>query len=273
MSQNKTVFPGVGPEGDYNPNNGQGFSMGNQPNFRSNTSNRTNGTVCPGMDSHSKGTQRIQKADSPLVHNPSGKPIVGFLYSVSRTGIGEYWPIHIGQNLIGNSHDCDIVLGEGTVSFKHANLHINKMKKPEKIEATLSDLGSTNGTLLNENSVSVARPVECVNGDIITIGENYDLLLLLVDSKTLGLHLSENFIDIRDEYDEPYYLNNFPADGGDKATRNEQDFPPRFDSASSIHETTYYNNPYSGSNRPSDATVGMDTNGGGFRSGGTVGMD
>lgn len=177
MSQNKTVFPGIGPEGDYNPTQGQGFAGGGQQYSRPSNPHRGNGTVYPGMEIPIAGTSRSAKETRPNAARPTGKPIVGFLYSISRTGVGEYWPLHIGQNIIGNGSDCDIILGEGTVSQRHANLHINKMKKPEKTEATISDLGSTNGTQVNENSVSVARPVECINGDIITIGENYDFCL------------------------------------------------------------------------------------------------
>lgn len=261
MSQNKTVFPGLGQEGDFSPN--QSFSNGGQPYSRPSNQGRSKGTVYPGMEAPNNGGAAAPRDSRPAQSTRgNGKPIVGFLYSISRTGVGEFWPLHIGQNIIGNSSECDIILGEGTVSQKHANLHINKMKKPEKTEATISDLGSTNGTLVNENSVSVARPVECVNGDIITIGENYDLLLLLIDTKALGLHLAENFYDVRDD-EEDFNPGSGFSTGRDNTTRNEQDFPPRFNGPDS---------PYNGGNRPSDSTVGMDSTGG-FRSGGTVGMD
>lgn len=263
MSQNKTVFPGVEPEGAYNPNSSQSYVGGGQPYSRPTNPYRGNGTVYPGMEMPASGSPRTTQELRQTAARPSGKPIVGFLYSISRTGIGEYWPLHIGQNIIGNGSDCDVVLGEGTVSHKHANLHINKMKKPEKTEATISDLGSTNGTQVNENSVSVARPVECVNGDIITIGENYDLLLVLIDAKAMGLHLSESFIDVRGEQGELNVPGGFST-GRDNTIRNEQDFPPRFNGPE---------NPYdNGGNRPTDSTVGLDSNGE-FRSGGTVGMD
>lgn len=265
MSQNKTVFPGLGQEGDFNPE--PSFSKGGQPYSRSSAQGRNKGTVYPGMgvpDSGGATAARDNHPARPVQAN--GKPIVGFLYSVSRTGVGEFWPLHVGQNIIGNAPDCDIILGEGTVSLRHANLHINKMKKPEKTEATISDLGSTNGTLVNENSVSVARPVECVNGDIITIGENYDLLLLLIDTKALGLHMAENFYDVREEQEDFIPAASVPTARGN-ATRNEQDFPPRFDPKSSIHPSVW-----DYESRPTDSTVGLDS-ATGFSSGGTVGMD
>lgn len=255
MSQNKTVFPGLGQESDFNPN--QGYSGNTQPYSRSSQA-RGNGTVYPGMEGQSSRTSVYPQQN---LSSFNAKPIVGFLYSISRNGIGEYWPLHIGQNIIGTSHECDIMLREGTVSQKHANLHINKMKKPEKTEATIIDLGSTNGTQVNENSVSVARPVECVNGDIITIGENYDFLLLLIDTKAMGLHVSENFIDLGYCPEDLAIIDS--SSTRNDATRNEQDFPPRF-----IGPDTSCD----GGSRPNDSTVGLDSNDG-FRRGGTVGMD
>lgn len=256
MSQKETVFPGLNKENAFNPNTSP--LGGNSEYNRSLNQGYVKGTVYPGMERcASKGINEQQRGASVSPLRSSGKPIVGFLYSISRTGVGEYWPLHVGQNVIGNSPDCDIVLGEGTVSQRHANLHVNKMKNPEKTEAVISDLGSTNGTLVNENSVSVARPVECVNGDIITVGDNYDLLLLLIDAKALGLHLSENFYDVRTEskdsdvFDTPSGLM-----GG-------ADFPPRFEGPSAS---------FRGDSPSIGGTVGLDSQDN-FKSGGTVGLE
>ncbi len=71
-----------------------------------------------------------------------GAPVVGFLYSISRQGIGEYWPLHIGSNKIGRSGNCDICLKEGTVSDIHAELNIKQMKTTHKILASIKDIGS-----------------------------------------------------------------------------------------------------------------------------------
>lgn len=271
MSQNKTVFPGLGQERDFNP--APSFSGPSQSYSRPAQQGCPKGTVYPGMEVPGNAAASAPRDSRPVQNTKitGGKPVVGFLYSISRTGVGEFWPLHVGQNLIGNSPDCDICLGEGTVSLKHANLHINKMKKPEKTEATISDLGSTNGTMVNENSVSVARPVECFNGDIITVGENYNILLILIDTKAIGLHVSDSFIDIREEEDDYGPIVSAPGGNNLGATRNEQDFPPYFDPASTIHPGA--GDPYSGANRPTDSTIGMDPSSGGFRRGGTVGMD
>lgn len=264
MSQNKTRFPGIGQDGDFTPNNGYSHQPYNRPN------SGHKGTVIPGMGGYSAGVQQQQAPQQPQKaqrQETGGKPIVGFLYSISRSAAGEYWPLHIGQNVIGNNNDCEICLGEGTVSARHASLHINKMKKPEKTEATISDLGSTNGTLVNDNSVSVARPIECINGDIITIGENYQLLLILIDTKAIGLEVSQEFYDTRSQEPSNEYDNEYEDEysGNSRGTVNIQDFPPKFTGPMGG------GSPYDGSHRPTDGTVGMGPEGG-FQSGGTIGM-
>lgn len=261
MSQNKTVFPGVGQEGDdlsqhyHQPSGNDNYS-------RSASFNRSSATVCPGMEENTpSGAPNEQKNR----HAASNKPIVGFLYSISRIGVGEYWPLYVGQNIIGSSPSCDVVLREATVSQHHAVLHINKMKKPEKIEATISDSQSTNGTMVNGNSVSVARPPECVNGDIITIGENYELLFILIDVKVCGLQQSPHFMPMDKTENEESYNNNYSNTNSERVTRNQQDFPPHFMGPDSQYDS---------SSRPNDSTVGLDSSSNnGFNKGGTVGME
>ncbi len=125
----------------------------------------------------------------------SGKPVVGFAYSISRSPVGEFWPLHVGQNTIGKDPSCDIVLNEGTVSAEHAVLVVRKMKNPEKVIASVSDARSTNGTMINGMSLGF-QAEECKNGDIITIGDNYELYIVLVDVAELGLKVSENFVHV-----------------------------------------------------------------------------
>ena len=139
----------------------------------------------------------IEGGDS--VSNPISfdKPILGFLYSISRMGLTEYWPLKIGKNIIGKNYDCDVRLAEQTVSDLHARLVIQQMKNPEKIVASLRDEGSTNGTMVNGLNIGFDN-VEIKNGDILTIGDNYQLLFLLVDKKEYGLAPSENFIPMDD---------------------------------------------------------------------------
>ena len=125
------------------------------------------------------------------------KPILGFLYSISRRGITEYWPIKLGKNIIGKGFDSDVRLSEQTVSDIHARLVVQQMKNPEKIIASLRDEGSTNGTMVNGENIAFDN-VEIKNGDILTIGDNYQLLFILIDKKAVGLVPSEKFLSIND---------------------------------------------------------------------------
>lgn len=121
MSQNRTVFPGVGPdEGDYREDRQYQGGNYSRPQRREN-----NGTVFPGMENI---RENVGSGGVHANRRQSSKPLVGFLYSISRTGFGEYWPVHIGPNVIGRSSRCDISLPEGTVSEEHAVLVVRMMK-------------------------------------------------------------------------------------------------------------------------------------------------
>ena len=261
MSQNKTVIQGLEPadaptrSGSAVPNSNF-YSRGDRSAAR--------GTVVPGMNKPGSSPAANITENSTSPHQPtsqsvySGKPVVGFLYSVSRTAAGEFWPLHIGQNTIGQSSACDIVLPEGTISNEHAVLVVRKMKKPEKVIASISDARSTNGTMLNGESLGFAAE-ECKNGDILTIGENYELLLILIDAAALGLCVSENFIlATSDDDDTEFEEGPEPFDFG--RTRPGDDY-------SSYGGPT--SPPFGGYSN--GGTVGLDGTSG-LNKGGTVGM-
>ena len=169
----------------------------------------SNKTIIPGMEEAyteqpNFGRQNSKVQDGTCVPNPFGtvpnsvnasnqKPVIGFLYSISKSGSGEYWPLRIGSNTIGRSDNCNVSLGEATVSEQHAVLVVQQMKNPEKIIAWINDSGSTCGTMVNGESLGFDKR-ECFNGDIITIGEHYDLYFILIDAKQIGLNVCRDFI-------------------------------------------------------------------------------
>lgn len=173
MSQRETVVPGMGGvESGYQRNSGNS-------NY---SANESKGTHVPGMDSP------YQKKNA--------KPLLGFLYSVSRVGSGEYWPLYQGSNTIGTSGECNIVLREATVSEKHAELVIRIMKNSGDVDAAIIDQRSTNGTMVNGESIKISEPKECVSGDVITVGDHYELLVIIVKAKEHGLEPVKDFIAI-----------------------------------------------------------------------------
>ena len=193
MSQKKTVIPGLEPSKDPN------FSpFSADPSFYSRSANAQKGTVVSGFGNFSGNNAKEAPPHQPA-QQQTGKPVVGFLYSISRTAVGEYWPLHLGPNTIGQSSDCDIVLREGTVSAHHAEIIIRKLKNPVKTIASIKDSRSTNGTMINGESLDLYEPRKCSSGNIITIGDNYQLLFILIDTNEFGLSESKNFIHIANE--------------------------------------------------------------------------
>ena len=256
MSQNKTVIQGLEPADGPQQTSGAG------QNFYTRGAQGARGTVVPGMTENPSGTggqgvnqQFAQPRPKPVA---SGKPVVGFLYSVSRTAAGEYWPLHIGQNTIGQNPASDVVLPEGTVSSDHAVIVVRKMKNPEKVIASISDARSTNGTMINGESLGFAA-VECKNGDIITIGDSYELFLILVDAASLGLSVAENFIAVEEE--EAYYDDQHVLEPG--YTRPGEGYQP-------YGAATPPPPPFGGFNP--GGTVGLDGSSSGGDKGGTIGM-
>ena len=170
----KTNVPGF--EGDFSY---AGSSFQQTPNnpFSKTTGTKGNETVISGLESDSTSTKGNKD-------NVKGKPIVGMLYSVSHTAFGEFWPLYLGSNKIGRSSDNDVTLYEGTVSSNHAVLTI--LKDEDGLYAAIENAEGVNGVKLNGKSIRLSR-LECKNMDVITIGKNYELLLLLIDCEKYGL--------------------------------------------------------------------------------------
>ena len=167
----------------------KGGNKGNNPYARSigrSFASNANETYVPGMHDNAPGVveNKFDQKDN--------SPVVGFLYSISRKGIGEYWPLHLGTNTIGRSSDCDIVLKERSVSEHHAVISIKQMKSTKKLIASIRDVGSKNGMYLNKEELDYDNHT-CKLHDIITIGTSYKLLLILIDAEDYGLSVAENF--------------------------------------------------------------------------------
>lgn len=180
----KTITPGM-----ESPYQGSNFSNSNayMPNPGMGGMSDNQGTVAPGMEYPAGNTVAME--------NKPTKPIVGFLYSVSRVPSGEFWPVYLGANVIGRDSSCDILLPEASVSREHAVLVVRKNRKPEKLVAVITDKGSSYGTMVNGESL-IADPKECKSNNIITIGNNYELFFVLIDTCELGLKLAPDFAPV-----------------------------------------------------------------------------
>ncbi len=186
MASFRTIVPGMNdnmeqPSTIYQSNDAK---MGSQ----------MHGTMVPGMENVAP---QMAPQMAPPVKSGSqvqdGKPLVGFLVSVSKYENGEYWVLRQGQNTIGSSSECDIVLPEGLVSSLHAVLAIHRNPQGENLLSTgIMDKGSSNGVFVNEEYIGF-NPYQCKNLDKIKIG-NYEFLLMLFDAKVYDMKPSTTFI-------------------------------------------------------------------------------
>ena len=77
-------------------------------------------------------------------------------------GAREAYVLVDGDNIIGRDNDCSVVLDASGVSRHHARIFVNEGR------ATMGDLGSKNGTCVNDRRIDSA--VDLVDGDQIEIG-------------------------------------------------------------------------------------------------------
>ena len=121
------------------------------------------------------------------------KPLVGFLVSVSRTPEGEFWPLRLGENIIGSASECSVRLNEAKVSEKHAALIIQINEEENfQLNVWINGLNATNGTYLNKKLITRQTVTACKNEDKIKIG-SYELLLLLFDVNRHEMKQAERF--------------------------------------------------------------------------------
>ena len=95
---------------------------------------------------------------APVVTSSAVTPSVSYLVRDS----GERIRISEKAVVVGRQTDCEVVIADSNVSRKHAEIRI----MPEG--ATITDLGSTNGTKVNGVKITTARVLS--NGDVIHIG-------------------------------------------------------------------------------------------------------
>ena len=119
---------------------------------------------------------------------PQGQ-ITGFLFSVSKTLAGEFWPLMLGANTLGRGSGNSIVLSEATVSETHASIHV--ISRANKLIVYIKDDQSKTGTLLNGELLRGEADLK--NGDVITVGEHYELYVVLINAHDLGLAEKPDF--------------------------------------------------------------------------------
>ncbi len=131
---------------------------------------------------------------SSLGQKEDNTHVVGFIYTLSKRGLPEFWALKIGVNKIGKNSDNDIVLREASVSDYHAQINIKRLRNGHLV-AGIKDVGSSNGLALNETELDYELH-NCKHNDIITVGLNYRLVILLVDPIDYELGAAEDFAEV-----------------------------------------------------------------------------
>lgn len=228
MSQNKTIIP----DSEFDPTFGDPYAGGGNQSLYAPSGYAEASGGAP-MRTMMPGEVPDTPATTPAPALPEIRPeerafhlqqrvLIGVLFSISRGILGEIFPLYLGRNILGSAANCDIVLSENSVSAEHAILYIRSDAYPDSYPMTLTDYGSTHGTMLNSNDCRY-ETLEVKEGDVISIGKHYKLLLKLFDVKQAGLEEDANFNyeaqDAPKEIHTPNLGNDFyaPTDQGDSS--------------------------------------------------------
>jgi hypothetical protein len=144
---------------------------------------------------------REMEEDEPVASpkEEDKRTLVGVLFSISKQPSGELFPIYLGKNTIGNDPACDVCLKEETVSLNHAMLLVRVQEQGDSDYIVyLTDNTSSYGTKLNGVALGYEKQ-ECTDHDILTIGENYQLMLCLFDVKKYNLSVASNFSGMNED--------------------------------------------------------------------------
>ena len=115
----------------------------------------------------------------PPAVGPGGKrELVGFVVSYQGDPFGAFWPLHAGRNVVGRAgaaEALDLEINDPTTSSQHAAFHVDSATRAVHLE----DLGSTNGTFVNEEPLGPQGHREIRDGDRIRFG-GFTLVLKVV---------------------------------------------------------------------------------------------
>lgn len=122
------------------------------------------------------------------LHNPAAQPrsttppvgqtepprnlmavLMGFLVSYDGNEVGRFWPLYQGRIVVGRAQateGLDIAIDHGATSARHAQLIA--ASTPSRL--SVQDLGSTNGTFINDQRLAPGHAQMVAHGDQIRFG-------------------------------------------------------------------------------------------------------
>jgi DNA-binding winged helix-turn-helix (wHTH) protein len=101
-------------------------------------------------------------AEVQIKDQDAGSPAAAVSTGIALIWLGRTLPLAAGENIAGRGAECSIVIDATTVSRRHARISVVSGG------ATIEDLRSTNGTHVNEKTISAPTPLQ--DGDEIALG-------------------------------------------------------------------------------------------------------
>jgi pSer/pThr/pTyr-binding forkhead associated (FHA) protein len=97
------------------------------------------------------------------------RTLAGFLVSYEVQPLGQFWPLQQGAALLGRKDagaGAEVEIDHPTTSSRHAKIYAAARPGRLKIE----DLGSTNGTYVNERRLEAGERRPLAHGDSVRFG-------------------------------------------------------------------------------------------------------
>jgi diguanylate cyclase (GGDEF)-like protein len=113
------------------------------------------------MRDPNRDTPLLTAADSCAMPAADGPAC---LVSIYGPHLGKRWCLERSEATIGRDAGCDVSLPIDTVSRRHCRVEVRGA------EVTVTDLGSTNGTAINDEPVAANHPVALRSGDRVRVG-------------------------------------------------------------------------------------------------------
>jgi diguanylate cyclase (GGDEF)-like protein len=108
-----------------------------------------------------RDTPRVTLTDSDVIAPSGGETCLVSIYGPS---LGRRWPLDRDEIVVGREGDCDVMVPIDTVSRRHCQVR-------QRGDAVfLTDLGSTNGTALNDEALVPNEEFALRSGDRIRVG-------------------------------------------------------------------------------------------------------
>ena len=116
--------------------------------------------------------QTHTKPATPIESDKEQKRNLAYLVVLAGVSAGEMFKLQLDKTVIGRGPRCAVRLNDEGVSREHCQLvrEGDKGDKPGGEKMILEDLGSTNGTYLNEELLQGPAPLH--KGDRVRIGDS-----------------------------------------------------------------------------------------------------